>query len=90
MLTAIEIEPTATDTHRAPTDSLAQWQGVVAQLATMVHTWRTIRDTHTRTSDGYCGAKVCGMPGYGSPFLAHPCVVLVAATAAADLYRSSC
>jgi hypothetical protein len=66
-------------------DSISAFHLVAEQLAPLVITWRTLMDEHTPTPDGYCAARSCGRPGYGTAdYLRWPC----GARGVAELARS--
>jgi hypothetical protein len=69
-------------------DTARSFRAVAGELAAQVHVWQRILCEHTRTDDGYCAHPQCGRPGYGTPYVAHPCSARVLAALARDLHRA--
>lgn len=65
----------------------AAYRASVVELAAQVDLWQAILVTHTRTPDGYCGARVCGHGGTGTPHLSYPCPTRVAALYARQMHH---
>ncbi len=45
----------------------------VLELAPCVSLWQRMQDEHVPTAEGFCGARMCGRGGYGTPFMPWPC-----------------
>jgi hypothetical protein len=79
--------PDGTDPRPHPPDHAALWRSAVAQLAPMAEVWQRILDSHVRGPAGFCAHPCCARPGYGTPYLAHPCPTRVVALHARRLHR---
>jgi hypothetical protein len=76
-----------TEPRPQPPDHAALWRSAIAQLAPMARVWQRILDSHVRSPAGFCAHPCCARPGYGTPYLVHPCPTRVAALHARRLHR---
>jgi hypothetical protein len=79
--------PDGTEGRPDPPDHSALWRSAIAQLAPMPGVWQRILDSHTRSPAGFCAHTGCARPGYGTPYLVHPCPTRIAALHARRVHR---
>jgi hypothetical protein len=79
----------AGDQDRPPTSPTSRaFRAAAGELASRPEVWQRILREHSRTDDGYCAHPQCGRPGYGTPFVPHPCPARVLASIARGLHRA--
>jgi hypothetical protein len=66
-------EPAARALIASATGPELVFLGFVLELAPRYAHWAQIQQDHVPTADGFCAARVCGRPGYGSPVTPWPC-----------------
>jgi hypothetical protein len=74
--------------ERSRRDAATIFRDAAEQLAPMVVTWQTILLEHVPNAAGYCAARTCGRPGFGSAnHQPWPCGAAALATYAEVIHR---